>query len=83
MQCLHHLHNPGHIIATDSRDDRDIEKQFRRQNAVGNMLVRKFLRDNLEVLSHFNLLIRNGLLMNMVFSAMFLISNNQIKCDLV
>ena len=24
------------------RDDKDIKKQFRRQNAVGNMLVRKF-----------------------------------------
>ena len=27
---------------TDWRDDKDIKKQFRRQNAVGNMLVRKF-----------------------------------------
>jgi len=32
----------GHIITSDGRDDRDISKQFRRQNAVGNMLVRKF-----------------------------------------
>ena len=31
-----------HITTADCRDDRDIEKQFRRQNAVGNMLVRKF-----------------------------------------
>ena len=29
-------------MTVDSRDDKDITKQFRRQNAVGNMLVRKF-----------------------------------------
>ena len=29
-------------ITADCRDDKDIKKQFRRQNAVGNMLVRKF-----------------------------------------
>ena len=29
-------------MTVDCRDDQDIEKQFRRQNAVGNMLVRKF-----------------------------------------
>ena len=29
-------------MTTDSRDDNYIKKQFRRQNAVGNMLVRKF-----------------------------------------
>ena len=28
-------------MAADCRDDKDIGKQFRRQNAVGNMLVRK------------------------------------------
>ena len=32
----------GHVITADCRDDTDIEKQFRRQNAVGNTLVRKF-----------------------------------------
>ena len=32
----------GHVIAVDCGDDKDIGKQFRRQNAVGNMLVRKF-----------------------------------------
>ena len=32
----------GHIMTADYRDDKDIKKQFRRQNAVGNMLVRKF-----------------------------------------
>ena len=32
----------GHIMIADCRDDKDIKKQFRRQNAVGNMLVRKF-----------------------------------------
>ena len=31
----------GHIM-TDCTDDKAIKKQFRRQNAVGNMLVRKF-----------------------------------------
>ena len=30
-----------HIMTSDCRD-KDIKKQFRRQNAVGNMLVRKF-----------------------------------------
>ena len=29
-------------MTVDSRDDKDITKQFRRQNAVGNMLGRKF-----------------------------------------
>ena len=32
----------GYIIIADCRDDKDIKKQFRRQNAVGNMMVRKF-----------------------------------------
>ena len=32
----------GHIMTTDCRDDKDIKKQFRRQYAVGNILVRKF-----------------------------------------
>ena len=32
----------GHIISSDGRDDKDILKQFRRQNAVGNMLIRRF-----------------------------------------
>ena len=33
----------GHIMTADChRDDKDIKKQFRRQNVVGNMLVRKF-----------------------------------------
>ena len=31
----------GHVM-TACRDDKDIKKQFRRQNAVDNMLVRKF-----------------------------------------
>ena len=30
----------GHIITADCRYNKDIKKQFRRQNAVGNMLVR-------------------------------------------
>ena len=32
----------GHIMTADCRDDKNIKKQFRRQNAVGNTLVRKF-----------------------------------------
>ena len=32
----------GHIMTADCRDDKDIKKQFRRQSAVSNMLVRKF-----------------------------------------
>ena len=31
-----------HVMTADCRDDKDIKKQFRRQNAVGNMLIRKF-----------------------------------------
>ena len=29
-------------MTADCRDDKDIKKQFRRKNAVGNMLVGKF-----------------------------------------
>ena len=29
-------------LTADCRDEKDIKKQFRRQNAVGNMLDRKF-----------------------------------------
>ena len=32
----------GHVMTADCRDDKDIKKQLFRQNAVGNMLVRKF-----------------------------------------
>ena len=32
----------GHIMTADCRYDEDIKKQFRRQNAVDNMLVRNF-----------------------------------------
>jgi hypothetical protein len=32
----------GHIITADCTDNKDIAKQTRRQNAVGNMLIRKF-----------------------------------------
>ena len=32
----------GYVMTADCRDDKDIKKQFRRQNAVGNMMVRKF-----------------------------------------
>ena len=32
----------GHVMTADCRDDKDIKKQYMRQNAVGNMPVRKF-----------------------------------------
>ena len=32
----------GHAMTADCRDDKDIKKQFRRQNAVGYMLIGKF-----------------------------------------
>ena len=32
----------GHIITAGCNDDKDVAKQTRRQNAVGNMLIRKF-----------------------------------------
>jgi hypothetical protein len=32
----------GHIVSADCTDDKDVAKQTRRQNAVGNMLIRKF-----------------------------------------
>ena len=32
----------GHVMTADCRDDKDIKKQFISQNAVENMLVRKF-----------------------------------------
>ena len=32
----------SNVITTDCRDDKDIKKQFWRQNTVGDMLVRKF-----------------------------------------
>ena len=31
-----------HVMTADCRDDKDIKKQFRIQNTVGNMLIRKF-----------------------------------------
>ena len=38
----------GHVMTADRRDDKDIKKQFMRQNAVGNMLVRKFSFEPIE-----------------------------------
>ena len=32
----------GNIMTADCKDDKDIKKQFRSQNAAGNVLVRKF-----------------------------------------
>ena len=40
----------GHIMTADYGDDKDIKKQFRRQNAVGNMLVRKFSFELIEAI---------------------------------
>ena len=38
----------GHVMTADCRDDNDINKQFIRHNAVGNMLVRKFSFEPIE-----------------------------------
>ena len=32
----------GHVMTADCRDDKNIKKQFRRQNTVGNMMIRQF-----------------------------------------
>ena len=32
----------GHVMTADCRDEKDIKKQFMKQNGVGTMLVRKF-----------------------------------------
>ena len=42
LSFVEEFHYLGHIMTADCRDDKDIKKQFSRQNAVGNMLVRKF-----------------------------------------
>ena len=42
LSFVEEFHYLGHIMTADCRDDKDIKKQFRRQNAVGGMLVRKF-----------------------------------------
>ena len=39
----------GHVMTADCRDDKNIKKQFMRQNAVGKMLVRKFSFAPIEV----------------------------------
>ena len=36
------FHYLEHVMTADCRDDKYIKKQFTRQNALGNMLVRKF-----------------------------------------
>ena len=41
LSFVEEFHYLGHIMTADWRD-KDIEKQFRRLNAVGNMLVRQF-----------------------------------------
>ena len=47
----------SNVTTADCRDDKDIKKQFRRQNAVGNMLVRKFsfapIESKIQLFSHF------------------------------
>ena len=42
LSCVEEFRYLGHVMTADYRDDKDIKKQFRRQNAVGNMLVRTF-----------------------------------------
>ena len=42
LQYVNEFRYLGHIVTDDFRDDKDIAKQFRRQNAVGNMLIRRF-----------------------------------------
>ena len=42
LSCVEEFRYLGHIMTADCRDDKILKKQFRRQNAVGNMLVRKF-----------------------------------------
>ena len=40
LSYVNELRCHGHVITADCRGDKDIEKQFRSQNVVGNMLVR-------------------------------------------
>ena len=42
LSSVEELRYPGHVMTADRRDVKDIKKEFRRQNTVGNMLVRKF-----------------------------------------
>ena len=42
LSFIQEFHYLGHVMTADCRDHKDIKKQFMRQNAVGNMLVRKF-----------------------------------------
>ena len=42
LSLVEELRYLGRVITADCPDDKDIKKQFRRQNTVGNMLVRKF-----------------------------------------
>ena len=42
LSIVDEFRNLLHVMTADCRDDKDIEIQFRRQNAVGTMLVRKF-----------------------------------------
>ena len=41
LRLVEELRYQGHVMTADCQD-KDIKKQFRRQNAVRNMLVRKF-----------------------------------------
>ena len=41
LSCIQEFRYLGHVMTADCRNDKDIKKQFMRQNAVGNMLVRK------------------------------------------
>ena len=42
LSFVEKFHYLGHIMTAECRDDKDIKKQFRRRNAIGNMLVGKF-----------------------------------------
>ena len=42
LSCVEVFRYLRHIMTADCRDTKGIGKQFRRQNAVDNMLVRKF-----------------------------------------
>ena len=42
LSCVEEFRYLGHIMIADCGDDNDNKKQFRRQKALGNMLVRNF-----------------------------------------
>ena len=42
LRFVEEFRNLGHVMTVDCRDQKDIKKQFKRQNTVGNVPVRKF-----------------------------------------